>query len=99
MIADADAKLLRLALDWAQDHDDELDENQEKWRDAFQSMWDKWEPLTERQRSYLKGVTGRLDPTYINAWSAGKIPRGKALATPVPAVLLAPLPKKPPGRK
>jgi hypothetical protein len=102
MIADADAKLLRLVLDWAQDHEDELDENQEKWRGAFQNMWDKWEPLTERQRSYLKGVGDRLkisDPVYTNDWSAGRIPRGKSLATPVPEVLLRPLPKAPPGRK
>lgn len=102
MISDDDAKLLRLVLDWAQVHDEELDDNAEKWRDAFQGMWDRWLPLTDRQRQYVKGIADRLnlaDPEYVNAWSSGNVPRGKALATPVPEVLLRPLPKKPPGRK
>lgn len=58
-------------------------------------------PLTDKQREWIRGVHARLfdAPTYENTWSAGKVPRGEALATKVPAVLQGPLPLKPPGRR
>lgn len=98
-----DAKMLRACLAWAdeQEKDRDLDENEEKWRGAFHDMIDRWRLLTDRQRQYVKGVFERLfdEPLYENAFSAGKIPLGTALATPVPAVLQKPLPMKPPPRR
>lgn len=98
-----DAKLLRACIHWAseQEKDRDLDENEEKWRDAFQSMLDRWRILTDKQRSYLKGVYERVigEPQYENAFSAGKVPLGTSMRTPVPEVLLRPLPKKPPPRR
>lgn len=98
-----DAKLLRACLAWAeeQEKDRDLDENEEKWRGAFQDMLDRWRVLTDRQRVYVKGVYEKVigDPQYLNEFSAGKIPLGTSMATPVPKVLQQPLPMKPPQRK
>jgi hypothetical protein len=98
-----DAKMLRACVAWATEKEEErdLDENEEKWRGAFQNMLDRWRVLTDKQRVYVKNVFEKLfdAPTYENAFSAGKVPLGTALATPVPAVLQKPLPMRPPGRK
>ncbi len=98
-----DAKLLRACIAWASEEEKnrDLDENEEKWRAAFQDMLDRWRVLTDRQREWVKSVYERVigDPQYLNEFSAGKIPLGTALATPVPKVLQQPLPMKPPQRK
>jgi hypothetical protein len=102
MLQPEDAKLLRDCLEFysLREQAQQLDDNEERHRDAFQDMIDRWRHLTPTQRSYVRGVHERLNlgVHYENAWSAGKVPRGKALATPVPEVLLRPLPKRPPGR-
>jgi hypothetical protein len=99
MIDDEDARLLRECLAWA-DEREELDDTQERWCGAFRDMLGRGRPLTPGQKSYARGVHEHLGlgVHYENAFSAGRVPRGEALATPVPAVLLRPLPKRPPGR-
>lgn len=94
-----DRDLLKRVLDWARAHEDDLDDNAAKWYAAFTEWWDKYRPLSERQRAWLKAIADRLElePTYLNLYSSGKVPRGEKLATEVPAVLRAPLPKRPPG--
>lgn len=98
-----DAKLLRACIAWAseQEKNRDLDENEERWRDAFQGMLDRWRTLTDSQRSYVKGVYERVigEPLYENAFSAGKIPLGTSMRTPIPEVLKKPLPMRPPQRK
>ena len=94
-----DAKLLRACLEWADEHDDEASE---QWRGAFRDMLSRGFGLSHKQAAWIKGVAEKLgiaDPQYENAWSAGKVPRGEKLATPVPEVLKKPLPLKPPGRR
>ena len=100
VLSGEDRELLKRVLDWARAQP-ELDDNQAKWFEVFQEFWERYKPLTERQRAWLKGVADRLElePDYVNAWSAGKVPRGEKLATEVPAVLRAPLPLRPPGRR
>jgi hypothetical protein len=99
----SDAKKIRALLAWAAEQEEtrELREDEEHWQKAFKSMLDNWRPLTEPQRSWVEGVAEKVlgEITYENLWSAGKVPRGEHLATPVPEVLLRPLPKKPPGRR
>ena len=98
-----DAKLLRACLAWATKEEEtrDLDENEEKWKTAFSEMLERWKPLTDKQRQWVKNIHERLNlgVHYENLWSAGKVPRGESMATPVPEVLLRPLPKKPPQRK
>lgn len=100
VLSPEDRDLLKRVLDWARAHEDDLDDNQAKWFEVFTEWWEKYRPLSERQRAWLKGVADRLElePEYKNDWSAGKVPRGEALATPIPEVLRRPLPMKPPGR-
>ena len=97
-----DAQLIRDCLDTyaRREQVQALDDNEEKHRAAFTDMLDRWRPLSAKQREYVRGVRSRIldEPEYENAWSAGKVPHGKTLATPVPEVLLRPLPKRPPGR-
>lgn len=97
-----DAKLLRACIAFYKHRDEveSLDENEAKHLAAFESMYALYRPLSSKQKSYLKGIFERLfdEPLYENAFSAGKIPLGEALKTPVPEVLLKPLPMKPPGR-
>jgi hypothetical protein len=62
-------------------------------------MLDKYRPLTPRQRGYLKDVAARLEIDTEEPLLASQVPRGEALRTLVPEVLLRPLPLKPPGRK
>jgi hypothetical protein len=75
-----------------------LDTLTEEEREAFENMvirlehWGPHSQLTEKQRSWAKRL---LDiPEYENAWSLGKVPRGREVPTP-PA--LQNLPKRPPG--
>jgi hypothetical protein len=98
MIDDADAALLKACIAWADEagHEDAA----ERWRRAFEDMLKRDRPLSDAQRKWVVGVHEHLGlgVHYTNDWSAGRVPRGEALATPVPEVLRRPLPKKPPGR-
>jgi hypothetical protein len=76
------------------------------WLGHFQRMLidleaGTWYELTEKQRTWVGGVYEKLfdEPIYRNDWSAGRVARGAYGKTEVPAVLLGPLPKKPPGRR
>jgi hypothetical protein len=98
-----DIRLLRACLTWADEHEDDRSES---WRDAFESMLARLlgHPdlfLTETQRTWVHDIHEKLfdEPTYENAWSAGKIAEGAALKTPTPEVLKKPLPMKPPARR
>ncbi|HXB28102.1 MAG TPA: hypothetical protein VNV25_25455 [Gemmatimonadaceae bacterium] len=93
-----DARLLRATVAALRDLGD-LDENQERHLAAFDGMLDKYRPLTPRQRDYVKGVAQRLEVDVEAPLLAKDVPVGEKLRTPVPAVLLMPLPKRPPGRK
>ena len=96
VLAPDDRDLLKRVMQYAMEHD-----GNEEWRSAFAEWLDRDRPLSERQRMWLKGVADKLEleVEYLNEFSAGKVPRGEALATEVPAVLRAPLPMKPPGRR
>jgi len=99
--ADA-AKMLRECLSWAEDHEEEAEHRMNV--DAFTSMLrvvNADRDLTEKQIAWIQGVYEKLfdAPQYENLFSSGKVPRGEKLATPIPEVLLRPLPKKPPGRR
>jgi hypothetical protein len=94
-----DDKLLRACVAWAREQD-ELDDWQQKWLEAFDGMLRRGKPLSEMQRQYVQDVHEKLfdEPHAQNLWSRGLVPEGASLRTPVPAVLLAPLKKFPPGR-
>lgn len=96
-LADDDERMLLALLDASPDPDEEV---RFDFR-AFEGMLSRGKALTDKQRNYLRDVFERIvgTPQYENLWSAGKVPRGESFATPVPEVLLKPLPKKPPGRK
>jgi hypothetical protein len=96
-----DLKMLDACIRWARDHEDEASE---RWRDAFENMRSRlsvFGSLTAKQRVWVSGIYEKLfdEPTYENAWSAGKISAGSSLKTNVPEVLRRPLPMKPPGRR
>lgn len=59
------------------------------------------EELTERQRSWVKGIYERVFdvPQYENLMSSGKAPVGEYGKSAVPAVLCGTLPKKPPDKR
>lgn len=54
--------------------------------------------LSEKQKEWIRGVHERLfdAPSYENAWSNGKVPKGREVETPA---VLRNLPKKPPPRR
>jgi hypothetical protein len=101
ILADEDEQILRACLAWADDEERELTEYEEKWRGAFEQMLERNRALTPAQKQWLRRVHEQVTgtPSYENAWSAGRVPRGEALAMPVPEVLRKPLPMKPPGRR
>jgi hypothetical protein len=73
-----------------------LDSLSDANREAFEELRVRLEDgylLTEKQKKWALGLLDK--PTYANEWSAGKIPRGREVATP--AVLLR-RPLKPPGK-
>ena len=99
--ADA-AKMLRECLSWAEEHEDEAEHRMNLG--AFESMRktvNADRPLSDKQIAWVQSVYEKLfdAPQYENLFSSGKVPLGEKLATPVPEVLLRPLPKKPPGRR
>lgn len=70
-------------------------------REAFADMkmglvTNQRQALSEKQRAWVDQVAERYRPTYENAWSAGKVPRGREVSTPA---ALQNLPKRPPPRK
>ena len=94
--------LLHEVLAWAREHDEEAEERHIPVK-AFADMAlqaGQGRALTERQISWIESMHEKLElgVHYTNAWSSGKVPRGEELATPIPEVLLRPLPKRPPGR-
>jgi uncharacterized protein YaeQ len=96
------AKLLHKCLAWAREHEDEAELRLVPVQ-AFADMALKAGRglmLTDRQIAWIQSVHEKLDLGihYTNDFSAGRVPLGKSLATPVPEVLLRPLPKRPPGR-
>lgn len=97
------AEMLRALVKHA---DEAEDEEALRWASAMRDMFDKYSTrrlfeFTPKQVSYIHDVYDKLfdDPQYENAFSAGKIPIGEKLRTPVPEVLLKPLPLRPPGRR
>lgn len=101
MTHDAELDMLRAVVEWCdlRPDPDEIEFRKVPER-QFRDMLAKG-IKSDKQREFIRGVYARLfdAPTYENAWSAGKVPRGEKLATKVPAVLQEPLPLKPPGRK
>ena len=98
--------MLRAIVQWCDERPDpdEIEVRrvpERAFRDLYARYSKRPDLLSEKQREWIRGVHARLfdTPTYANAWSAGKVPRGEALATKVPEVLKDPLPLKPPGRR
>jgi hypothetical protein len=89
-----DARMLRELLAESPDPDGEERFN----ATAFQDMLRRDRPLSDSQRKWLAEVHERICgvPTYENAWSAGKVPRGREVETPA---VLRNLPKRPPPRR
>jgi hypothetical protein len=75
--------------------DDGLEETRFNYR-AFREMLERQRPLSEKQRTWLRGVHEKITgtPHYENMVSAGTVPRGREVASMVGA-----LPKKPPQRR
>lgn len=99
---DEDVDRLRDILRWCDDVEDrDVITHRKVPEVAFRDMLARGFDLTERQRSWVRGVYERVfdEPVAQNLWSSGQVPRGEALATPVPEVLKKPLPMRPPGRK
>lgn len=86
-------------LAWCDDHPDAAEARKIPER-QFRDMVAKGRSFSTDQASWVKVVYEKLfdQPTYLNLVSSGQVPRGEALATPVPKVLQAPLPLKPPTR-
>jgi hypothetical protein len=92
-------KMIDEILAWCADHPDEVEARaipETAFRDMSRSF-----SLSEKQVAWVKGIYEKLFdvPTYLNEFSAGRVPLGTKLATPVPEVLKKPLPLKPPGRR
>lgn len=49
--------------------------------------------LSSKQRAWVARALETFQPTYENAWSAGKVPRGAEVL-----INCGPLPMRPPGR-
>lgn len=97
---DALTEILRYA---EQHEDDDYQLVTDNTRQAFQRMREELEgghrsALSDKQRSWVQGVLEKVTgtPTYENAWSAGRVPMGKPVATPE---VLKRLPKRPPQRR
>ncbi len=103
MTRDDAARMLREVLEATKDFDDEdrrFDHNARQVFDGWLSRMDRWPSaeLSERQAKWLAGVHERVcdSPKYENAWSAGKVPMGRPVATPA---VLTNLPKRTPQRR
>ena len=90
-------KLIEECLDW---YEQQAEPNgwAKKWREAFTQMRDRDRPLSPLQEQYLLGVAEKIDVDVDEPLLAKNVPVGEHLRTPIPEVLLRPLPKRPPGR-
>ena len=89
--------MLHEILAWCSSNPDAVEARQvpeRQFRDMAKGAY-----FSDKQASWVKGVYEKLFdvPIYENQWSSGKVPEGKALATPLPDVLKKPLPLRPPG--
>ena len=93
------------ALDVDEDNEVEMATSQKRHLETFEDMADRLRKrrlhiLSDNQRRFARDVLEKTtgEVTYENAWSAGKVPRGRVGRSAVPEVLRKPLPLKPPGR-
>lgn len=93
-----DARLLRATIAALRDLGD-LDDNQSRHLAAFEQMLDRYRPLSDNQRQYVRDVAQRLEVDWEAPLLAKDVPVGEMFRTPVPDVLRKPLPLRPPGRK
>jgi hypothetical protein len=77
-----------------------------RWASSMQDMWERHmrgrlSSFSDKQKSFIRETHEKVfdEVNYENAWSAGKVPLGESLRTPVPEILQRPLPLRPPGRK
>lgn len=93
--------MLRQCISWAEEHEEQAERVPVEAFVDIQRKMSAGRELTDKQILWVRGVHEKVfdAPTYENLWSAGKVPRGEKLATPVPEVLKKPLPLKPPPRK
>lgn len=96
-MSDDDARLLMEVLRYVEDRHDDPDERTDIPYRAFKGMLDRGEPLSDKQRAWVRGVHERLfdEPKYENLVSGGRVPRGREVPTPA---VLRDLPKRPPPR-
>lgn len=75
-------------LDAADDDKDDEFLFPENARRAFRSMLDRSLPLSDRQRAWVRGVYEKVfdAPTYENAVSSGRVPRGREVVLLVDAM-------------
>lgn len=92
------AKLLDECIDWFNEQEDPNGWSK-KWSGAFGQMLARNRPLSELQEQYLHGVAEKIGIDVEPPLLAKDVPVGERLRTPVPEVLLRPLPMRPPGRK
>lgn len=97
------AEMLRALVDSLEESDSV---EEPRWASDMKDMLDKYAnrrsfEFTPKQIGYIHDVYDKLfdEPQYANDFSAGRVPIGEKLRTPVPDVLKRPLPLKPPGRK
>lgn len=93
-LAPDDAVMLRECLALVDDIDEEVRFNAR----AFDEMLRRDRPLSEKQRAWVRAVHEKIcgTPHYENAWSAGRVPRGRDVPTPA---VLQNLPMRPPPRR
>jgi hypothetical protein len=94
LLSDEDRAMLTELLSEARDPDEE-----ERFRvGPFQDMLSRGLVLTDKQRNWLRVTHERITgkPNYVNAFSAGSVPRGKEVPTPE---VLKHRPLKPPMKK
>jgi hypothetical protein len=94
LLSDEDRKMLQELLAEAADPDTE-----ERFRiGPFQDMLSRGLALSDKQRNWLRVTHERVTgtPNYVNAFSAGRVPRGREVPTPE---VLKHRPLKPPSRR
>jgi hypothetical protein len=96
-----DMRMLREITDAAHSWDEERYDSMESTIDAFVEMLARLDrggrDLSGKQRGWVRGIYEKVIgiPQYENAWSAGKVPKGRDVPTPA---VLQNLPKRPPSR-
>jgi hypothetical protein len=94
-----DARMLRELLARHDELADEREVLSGVQHKAFTGMLDRCKPLTQAQAQWVHGCYERHFgvPTYENLWSAGKVPTGRPVETPV-SLKRENLPLKPPKK-